>query len=185
MHHDAMTAGFIVRTTLTLLGLILAWRFMVLPTMHDRFRQRLFEIRRSLFLLVADGKVGSTEPAYRQLRDMINGLLRFAERVTLIRALVTNKSLPLNIAAYTERTQLAMAQVKDASVRHALEEHRERVGFEIIKHIIWTSPELWIPLSALLVAAVGRAAVKAWLKKHPPIGIEAEAECFSDGAIAA
>ena len=188
MYPETSALGFVIRATVTVLLVIAAWRFMLVRSLNDMFRHRLFELRRSLFLLVVRGEVVPTEPAYVQLRDTINGLLRFAERVTPIRVMMFNSTLSLNAEAYRERTEWAIAQVKDEGIRQKLQDYRERVGLEIILHLIRTSPELWPALAALVVSRMGLVAAKAWLRKHPPIridGIEAEAECNSDGIVLA
>jgi hypothetical protein len=182
MRHDAETFGLVVRTIGTILLLIAAWRFMLIPTMNDRFRQRLFEIRRSALLLVADGRLRHDEQAYCQLRDTINGLLRFAERVTFARVLLSNRMMAKNIEAYIERAEQAIAQIKDPNVRAEFLAHRERVDIAIARHVVFTSPWLWLPLAALVGRHMGARAVTSWLKAHRPTGIEAEAECFSNKA---
>lgn len=172
MHHDAQAFGFAIRTTLTVLLMIAAWRFMVVRTMNDTFRQRLFEMRRSLFLLVADGRISPDEPAYRQLCSTINGLLKFAERVTLLRIVLIGRSTPLNTAAYVDRAGRSLAQIQDEEVRKTIAEYRDRVDGEIVLHVIRTSPELWLPLLVMMVGMMSmeaaKLAIRRWAKRHPP-----------------
>lgn len=50
-----------------------------------RTRQRLFSIRASLFNAALDGKIGFTDPAYCQVRQILNGLIRFTHNLSVFR----------------------------------------------------------------------------------------------------
>lgn len=59
-------------------------------TMHRSFhiartRQRLFGIRASLFNAALDGKIGFDDPAYRQVRQVLNGMIRFTHNLSFFR----------------------------------------------------------------------------------------------------
>ena len=67
---------------LTVVGALLlwvgrAWCRLVL----DEFRHKLFVARDELFLFAADGGIAFDHPAYLYMRENINGLIRFAERI--------------------------------------------------------------------------------------------------------
>ena len=51
----------------------------------DSLRQDLFEIRDELFDQAASGLVDFDEPAYDMLRETLNGNIRFAHRLSLLR----------------------------------------------------------------------------------------------------
>lgn len=59
---------------------------------EDRFRQELFELRDKLFDEAAAGRISFDSNAYRATRIVLNGMLRFAHRVSLSRFVV---ALPL------------------------------------------------------------------------------------------
>jgi hypothetical protein len=46
----------------------------------DRYRQHLFEVRDDLFIYAAKGNIGFDHRAYANLRMMLNGAIRFADR---------------------------------------------------------------------------------------------------------
>lgn len=56
------------------------WKSLVI----DIGRQNLFEIRDSLFLIAADGKISFEDPAYIAIRDRINGMIRFCESFSFL-----------------------------------------------------------------------------------------------------
>jgi hypothetical protein len=77
---------------LSLVGLIALWAFwhyLWKPQRTDIFRQRLFALRSDLFDLAANGEVSFDDPAYTQLRLLINGMIRFAHRASLASLVVT------------------------------------------------------------------------------------------------
>jgi hypothetical protein len=51
----------------------------------DTYRQRLFGVRDDLFDFAASGGIKFDDPAYTTLRDLSNGLIRFAHRLTFTR----------------------------------------------------------------------------------------------------
>lgn len=59
-----------------------AWRYVYVPSCIDQFREHMFRLRRELFMYMADGHIAPTHPAYCELREMLNGLLRHSERFT-------------------------------------------------------------------------------------------------------
>jgi hypothetical protein len=50
----------------------------------DRYRQYLFEVRDDLFIYAAKGQIGFDHRAYKDLRMMLNGSIRFADRIGFI-----------------------------------------------------------------------------------------------------
>ena len=51
----------------------------------DRFRQDMFDLRADLF---DDGQIARGHPAYRLLRQTMNGFIRFGHRVNLLHAML-------------------------------------------------------------------------------------------------
>ena len=54
----------------------------------DSFRQSLFAVRDDLFDYADSGRIDFNDPAYTLLRNLINGLIRFAHRLTFARVLI-------------------------------------------------------------------------------------------------
>lgn len=72
--------------TITLLGvnvllLVALWHFVVRPTALDTCRDLLFDLRQEVRDYFAQHE-GLDSPAYAHLRTMLNGYLRFTERLT-------------------------------------------------------------------------------------------------------
>lgn len=76
--------GGIVAAAIVFLVLYVAWQQLV----AEFLRQRLFEIRDSVFNLAAEEKIDFNSDAYRQFRNDLNTIIRYAHRITIPRILV-------------------------------------------------------------------------------------------------
>jgi hypothetical protein len=72
-----------------LVSCFLLWRVGFNDFFIDNYRARLFSILLELVDLVRQGKLSSDDPAYRQIRLILNGLIQYAQRVTFARYLHT------------------------------------------------------------------------------------------------
>ncbi len=73
-------------------GLLLLWAaamFFWRAIRLDYYRDELFAIRHELFILGATGQVSFGEPAYLQLRVLVNNLIRFAHKLSVTRLVLT------------------------------------------------------------------------------------------------
>src|ERR1039458_5580760 len=55
----------------------------------DTFRQHMFVVRDELFDYAASGKIGFNDPAYKLLRQSMNGFIRYAHQLTFFRLIFT------------------------------------------------------------------------------------------------
>src|SRR5699024_12732794 len=75
---------------LLLLGLgmllfVLTWDYMAKPTYLDEARDQLFDVRyKELKDFFMTQELGLHDPAYKKLREHINGLIRYTDKATLI-----------------------------------------------------------------------------------------------------
>jgi hypothetical protein len=65
-------------------GCWVIWFYLIKDYRVSNFRERLFSLREELFQFAALGHVSFDDPAYVELRALINGMLRFAHRVTFL-----------------------------------------------------------------------------------------------------
>lgn len=144
-----------------LIGLVVLFAFlatfqwMLFPTLADGFRQRMFRLRRDMFLLLLDTPLTPAQPAYTQLRSTINGILLYAERLTLGRLLLHGAIFREQTQAYAKKLREDLAQVKDPVVREQLAEFRLRIGQEIIRYVITISPIAWLVVAFLSPILLG------------------------------
>lgn len=69
------------------------WFFFIKDYRLSSFRESLFSLRDELVRCVEDGHLTFDDPAYVELRSLINGMLRFAHRVTFL-SLITSARNP-------------------------------------------------------------------------------------------
>lgn len=193
MTHNVEFIAFAIRAGLALFLLIFAWQCVYLPTAIDVFRQRMFWLRRKLFLLVVSEQIRPNHPAYTLLRYRLNGLIRFGEHIQFSRMLL--------IASFNSprRDELAkdaaekMESVHDPLVHKVLCDIDKEMGRQIILHLARTSPVFWVAfIIYILPISVARAirtvredgtcapVARSPMEDRIVRSVEAEAQDFSE-----
>lgn len=91
---------------LGMLLLVLTWDYMAKPTYLDEARDQLFDIRdKELKDFFLKQELGLRDPAYKKLREHINGLLRYTEKVTLL-------GFVLNLAAEAKHSNRTTPKIE-------------------------------------------------------------------------
>lgn len=184
---DVQMLGWVLRTGGTVLVTLFVLKFMLASTVTEWFRQRMFETRRDLFILVAAGRVDpTTEIAYTHTRTTLNSLLQFADRVTLTRLLVGSSLMRKEADEYARRVQKMLDEVKDPDVREEIRGSWVRMNTIILQHVVLRSPFL---IAATLLWSITAGGVRKAAKKVMSWGkasaIAAEADDCHDVAMAA
>lgn len=146
--------AFGIQLSVLLLVLPLARGLILVPASVALLRQQLFGLRRRLFLLAADGHLSFNDPAYTRLRMTINSGLRFAERYTLPRMLLTASLLKHTAHAFEDQLD-ELVKETDAEVRVELERIRLGVGAAILGHLTRTS------VSAIILTLCAPLAIRS------------------------
>lgn len=133
---DLVAAG--VRVGVLLLLLFAVFQLVYLPSRVEALRCKLFSARRDLFLYMSKGHVDPADPAYRELREHFNRMLRFAERVTFARGLLGWIVWRRELRVEVESVKLIKA-VKDDALREELMKIKTRVDFAVAVHLLTTS----------------------------------------------
>jgi len=144
---------------MSLLGLIALWAFWYYlwkPQRVDSFRQKLFDLRSDLFDLAAAGSVSFNDPAYSQLRLLINGMIRFGHRISLgsllIAVMHSNDSPSDPLAAWKKNVDKLPKGVRD----QLLTMH-SNVQEAFVKHLFGGSVVLFIYVALRILYAVTKA----------------------------
>lgn len=140
MHYSTAELAMLVRMSVALLCIIATVQFVLLPTLAEGFRQRIFELRRSMFLYMAEGNVEPNEPAYTQLRSTMNGLIANAECITFVRLVVAGTVHAKQGREYRERFDELLLLIPREDVRKQLEWYRQHIGYNILLQTLRTSP---------------------------------------------
>lgn len=140
----------------------------------DVFRQRVFAVRDELWDYAAAGNIGFDDPAYRLLRQSMNGIIRYAHQLTFFRVCVTVLRIELAVdspkGSWSEDWQSALEKIRIEGTRKQLEEFHTAAMQLVASRLIFGSPFLLmlVGLSVpLLMLRMGWLNVKAILKKAP------------------
>jgi hypothetical protein len=146
---------------ISLLGIAaiwLLWYYLWKPQRTDSFREALFDLRDRLFDLAADGVVSFDHPAYTQLRLLINGMIRFAHRVSFPTVILA--------AAQSRQVQPGEFQAWQRSVQELPKASRDRLlaihaGLfsAFVRQVVGGSPTLWAYVGMRFAFSVARAMV--------------------------
>lgn len=114
----------------------------------DKFRQEMFAVRDDLFDYAARGEISFNHPAYIQLRNLANGLIRFAHRMTLWRILAMfalcwlfGLHRPPTFDAELERN---IASIGSAGVQQTLRGFHRRIALLMVWQLIRSSVFYWL-----------------------------------------
>jgi len=174
---EARLTATAILTAVSVLALFSAWRWCYLPAINAAFRQDLFALRRELFLYAADGNIPFSSPAYTHLRYVLNGSLRFAERMTLGRVLFTIAMTPQSLCE-TESAAL-IAQIDDSGVRARLQDLHSRFGEVVGRHMLLGSPPLALVIFTVAIGFVALTSLSR-AKKEAVARIQRVAERLSE-----
>lgn len=119
----------------------------------DAFRQEMFTVRDELFDYAASGKIAFDDPAYRLLRQMMNGLIRYGHQLTLFRFCITFVEIQLVgrdlKSKWSTKWETALANISSKKVQDDLKNFHEKSMALTATHFVFGSPVL---ISLLAVA---------------------------------
>lgn len=110
------------------------------------FRQDMFALRDELFDYAAAGNIRFSDPAYRLLRQSMNGYIRYAHQLTFFRLAVT--MIERRICGIEETTtwhdkwNSSLANIKNVEVKDRLLEFHRRSNVLAIHRVVNGSPLL-------------------------------------------
>ena len=123
----------------------------------DIFRQQMFALRDELFDFALEGEIEFDNPAYTQLRELMNGFIRYAHNLTPYRTFVSylrwscTSTQPVRVWAVA--WEQALNKIADKDKRDKLEEFHSKASMLVFSQLV-LSPGLLITLMPLLVIVV-------------------------------
>ena len=161
---ETLTVVRIVRFSLCAIFTLIIFYACLRAYYLDVFRQKLFALRDELFDFAADGGIDFSDPAYLELRQDLNGLIRFAHKISMFRLLLASwTATPESMAENRVVLQAWIARVdqlpplskrKLMDVRH---EALSEVIFFVCRRSLALSALYWLlKLAALWVNAARR-----------------------------
>ncbi len=126
----------------------------------DEFRQRMFAIRDELFDYAAAGNIGFNDPAYRLLRQSMNGFIRYAHQLTFFRVCMADlhrrTSGEEQRMVWHDKWQHALDQVDDEDVKERLMDFHFQSLQLTMNRLVLGSPILILMVAAAIIALVLR-----------------------------
>lgn len=125
----------------------------------DKFRQKLFKLRDSLFDAAASGSIDFDNEAYVMLRSTMNGAIRFGHRFNLLQMFIyvymtADIDRPKG-SGYGDRLASATESFSDEQ-KTMVKSYHDRMNFIVLEHMILTSPLLLLtvllPLAFIIEA---------------------------------
>ena len=152
-----------VLETVTVSAAFIVLIFWVIRSMRvDSLRQKLFALRDEMFDFAFAGNISFNDPAYKLLRDQMNGLIRYAHQLTLFRLLISvcirttlgeESSLKWNNA-----WKDALTNLHDDKLRTEMLLFHDRAMHNALKHLVLGSPLLLSIIGmAMVFIVIGRA----------------------------
>ena len=176
-----MSISETVRAVHSALGLIVLWALFYLcyrAYLLDKFRQTLFEIRDNLFDLAAQGEIDFSEDYYRTLREDLNSLIFFADKMSFIRIAFT--PMPDNAAERPERWIQQVAALPHPLMRRALLGMRERALYEAMAYLVQRSLTLLLFTTVMRLAGLWINAARSLFDKFSTFTQRVEAQALDE-----
>jgi hypothetical protein len=155
---DLNEYGRAIHAGLAAIVLLLTIKFILRPALVELYRQRVFELRRAMFVDYVDGKIDA-ERAYRLMVSTMNSLIRYADHVSFGRAFLGMAVLRRS----PDEMSIAFADADDTS-RKLLNTYRNILYYETSRHMLLTSPLMWTVLLATLPAVALTVAIMSLLR---------------------
>lgn len=158
-----MNPGAALTSVVGLLGLWIGVYYLWQDFRNDAFRDDIFCVRDQMFLFAANGNISFNHPAYTNMRDRMNALLRHGLDFTLTRLfilLITHRDLKSNMLTEWE------ASLADLPVetQEKMKEINVSVAIFVLQHIVFLSFFRYMALRPLMFLVTLRKVI-AW----PPV----------------
>lgn len=129
----------------------------------DAFRQQLFAVRDEMFDYAASGKIAFNDPAYRLLRQLMNGFIRYAHQLTFFRVCLTVVSF-WALREELDRTwstkwELALDNIRDEKAKADLKNFHSRTSELAATRLVSGSP---VFVAILVFFVVGLVLQEGW-----------------------
>lgn len=124
----------------------------------DLFRQQMFALRDELFDFALAENFDFDDPAYTQLRELLNGFIRYAHNLTAYRTLMSfvrwkcTSSEPHR--GWATSWEQALDNVQNKNTRAQLEEFRSKASMLVVSQIVLSPTLLVVLLPILLVTTM-------------------------------
>jgi len=143
-----------INTLLFGINILLAmviWKKMLRPSLLDRCRDQLFDLRDEVRSYFVDRSISLDTPIYHELRDLLNFHLRFTENMTLSTVIAFSAMLRADndLNEKLEKEIARKFMTDDPALRKFVEDVRGRAVATLMSYMIFSSA-FWLPTAVLL-----------------------------------
>lgn len=143
-----------------IIACMVTWRYMWLPSTLDTARDRLFDIRdKQVRAWFVERNMPLDHPIYKALRDLLNGMLKNTESLTLIHvgALIAwQTSNPEREAKWRQEIDRRF-ETDDPELKTLIKEVREQATMVMLEYVVETSgPALLLAMMIFIVKFFGQ-----------------------------
>ncbi len=120
----------------------------------DEFRQSMFAIRDELFDFALSGAISFDHPAYRLLRESMNGFIRYGHQLTLFRLVCNFIRWNLHderVFSWASKWDAALKGIDDDNLKQALRQFQSRAFTLVLKRLIAGSVVLIFLLAVMML----------------------------------
>ncbi len=162
---DIQTLATVFQSLTTLIAILVLLLWFWPAARLDQFRQGMFEIRDELFDYGASGRIKFDDPAYRLLRQLMNGFIRYAHQLTFFRVLMMSL-MWMNLEdkpkmEWSEKWNNAIKRIESEQVRNDLSEFHNRVCSLVLQRIVTGSPSLLVMVLLAIVVSLCQVGLKS------------------------
>lgn len=147
--------NIIVQSILSLLVLVVIV-FALWPNQRvDLFRQQMFALRDELFDYAMNGHIAFDSPAYQLLRNLMNGIIRYAHNLSFYRSTLLQWKYQNDYTRkpWSEAWEHALQQIADKDTKRQMEEFHSRAKMLVVSQMV-LNPGLvilFLPTIVLLI----------------------------------
>ncbi|MDO8206768.1 MAG: hypothetical protein Q7T38_02985 [Gallionella sp.] len=138
--------------------LIAVWNLMLKKSILDHYRDQLFDLRGEMREFFVQKDISLDSVAYKNLRDLLNGHLRFTETITFLKFIVLEVEIQKNkeLQAYLKAEIDKRFSAEDPALKEFIVQVRDRAKVILLNYMINSSG------AALLIAFAFAPAVIVW-----------------------
>lgn len=172
-----------IRVVHLFIGLLLLWALFYISVrafLLDNLRQELFAIRDDLFDFAVDGGIRFDNPCYASVRNDINSLIRFAEKLSFTRFLFAEFAPSFDEVTASSVELHRSIDALDLGPRRKLLEAREASLHLVLAYIVRRSLTLLVVVSLSRLVGLWVGAVRSfnqrWIRLAESLGAQARKE---------
>lgn len=158
-----------------IVSLVFVTLWLMFFTIHRNFhiartRQRLFLTRSRLFNSALKGEIRFNDPAYKLVRDSLNGMIRFTHNISFFHwyaIILTNRYVHKHLLEHFNAEFSSALDKLSSKQRNMLSEMLDEAHLHILRHMMSVSL-LWLvfkPVSAV-ISLMQKKKARAWAMKR-------------------